>query len=101
MQNIIPWAPKYVQSSTHLQLKFSWTQESSSAFCFKYFKFIDNNEIHRRVQRQWEANSRSAGQEIPLILRNPKAFFYRNHKIPPLDPILSQLNPTHTQTLFI
>jgi len=41
-----------------------------------------------------EAESRSAGQEIPSHLRKPN-LHYRVHKCPPLDPRLCQTNPIH------
>jgi len=45
----------------------------------------------------WEANRFSASQEIPHILRNPKAH-YRIHKCSPTVLILSQLDPVHDLT---
>jgi hypothetical protein len=45
----------------------------------------------------WKANSFSATQEIPLILRNPKVH-YRIHKsLPPL-LILNKTDPVHART---
>jgi hypothetical protein len=47
----------------------------------------------------WEANHFSANQEFSHILRNPK-IHYHIHKCPPTAPILSQLDPVHTNILL-
>jgi hypothetical protein len=47
----------------------------------------------------WEANGRSASQEIPRLLWNPK-FHYRFHKGLPLVPVLSRASSPHLPTLF-
>jgi hypothetical protein len=50
--------------------------------------------IHTLVKDKWEANSRSASQEISRLLWNSK-IYYRVHKSPPANPILYQIIPVH------
>jgi hypothetical protein len=47
----------------------------------------------------WEANSRSATQEITSLLRNRKVN-YRFHEIPPLVPNLSAINPVYNFLIY-
>jgi hypothetical protein len=47
----------------------------------------------------WEADSHSANQEIPGIIRSPTVH-YRVHNSPPLVPMLCQMNPIHNFPLY-
>jgi len=51
-------------------------------------------------QSPWEADIRSASQEISYLLRNPK-ICYHFHSIQPLVLVLSQMNPIHILTTYL
>jgi hypothetical protein len=52
------------------------------------------------LSHSWEAASCAATQELPSNLRNPK-IYYQVQKIPPLVPILSQINPVYTTPSYL
>jgi hypothetical protein len=47
----------------------------------------------------WEAVSCTSTQEYPKLLWNPN-FHYRVPKIPPLIPVVNQINPIHTTASY-
>jgi hypothetical protein len=54
--------------------------------------FSETNSMEQSPS--WEANSSSASQKIPRLIRNPK-FYCRVHNSPSLVPVLSQRNPIY------
>jgi hypothetical protein len=53
-----------------------------------------NMNLHHLETLNLKMNSCSANQEIPSLLQKLKVHCHL-HKSPPLDPVLSQMNPVH------
>ena len=70
--------------------------------CFNILKIKHGRiciQIKSIVQSLWQANGRSASQDIPRILRNSKVR-HRDHKTPPTAPVPGLVNPVHTPILI-
>jgi len=71
-------------------------QDTGWTYCCNYTATLRNvltNYMERSLS--WEANSRSASQEIPRLLWNPEVNYCAD-KSPPLIPVLSQMHSVHT-----
>jgi hypothetical protein len=60
--------------------------------CISRIAQVGINSMQQRSP--WETYSRYTCEEIPSLFRNPK-IHYRVHKIPPIDPIWSEIIPFH------
>jgi len=57
------------------------------------------SQITATVQSPWQANTHSASEDIPRILRNSKVR-HSAYKTPPFAPVTGHVNPVHAPILF-
>jgi hypothetical protein len=75
----------------------AWKFPVVKKICAFYISFITKSMDYNP---SWEDNSRSANQEIPLLLWKPNVC-YRVNKSSPLISVQSQLNAMHNLTPYI